>query len=407
MRSHLFSGTSIHDVIEAQEAAARKAVAQLEPNYFLNSSEQDLIAALVAELRLEVPVLGEPYVADHGEAQVDVRNDPMRLIYDRSRPAYVTGTAITVAIPFTGDEEFFKVQPQTYSLSPPRGEAEDGELHLDFTRLDHSNEALKRDYEAWVSQVRANLGNLRGSAERFNAELPPLLTGLVQTRKQKLLADSGLAASLGLPMKRREGAPTTYAVPVHRRQPRIERPPATAAAFVPEPSLATEEYENILSIIRSMVLVMERSPQAFQGMKEEDLRTHFLVQLNAQYEGKASGETFNYQGKTDILIREDNRNVFIAECKFWTGEKGLLETIDQLLSYVSWRDTKAAIVLFNRNRNFTDVLTKIAAAVPTHPCFKRDLGRTGETVFRYVFHQPGDPNREITLAVLAFDVPTT
>jgi len=108
-----------------------------------------------------------------------------------------------------------------------------------------------------------------------------------------------------------------------------------------------EEYENILSIMRNMVRVMEQSPKAFENMGEEDLRTQFLVQLNAQYEGRATGETFNFQGKTDILIRADEGgNVFIAECKFWSGEKQFLETIDQLLSYLTWRDTKTAILIF-------------------------------------------------------------
>lgn len=70
-----------------------------------------------------------------------------------------------------------------------------------------------------------------------------------------------------------------------------------------------------------MVLVMERSPHAFAKMGEEDLRTHFLVQLNGLYEGQATGETFNFEGKTDILIRVEGKNIFIAECKFWTGPK--------------------------------------------------------------------------------------
>jgi hypothetical protein len=101
----------------------------------------------------------------------------------------------------------------------------------------------------------------------------------------------------------------------------------------------------------------------------------------------------------------EGKNVFIAECKFWKGEKQLLETIDQLLSYLSWRDTKAAILVFSRNANFSDVLAKITTTVPKHPCFKRDLGKAGETTFRYVFRQPSDANREIVLSVLAFDVP--
>src|ERR1700738_805507 len=37
-----------------------------------------------------------------------------------------------------------------------------------------------------------------------------------------------------------------------------------------------------------------------------------------------------FDGKTDILIRKDGKNVFIAECKFWKGEKAFLETIDQI-----------------------------------------------------------------------------
>lgn len=41
-------------------------------------------------------------------------------------------------------------------------------------------------------------------------------------------------------------------------------------------------------------------------------------------------ETFNSSGKTDILIRVENRNIFIAECKFWRGPKSFGEAIEQL-----------------------------------------------------------------------------
>jgi len=155
-----------------------------------------------------------------------------------------------------------------------------------------------------------------------------------------------------------------------------------------------------------MVRVMEQSPKTFENIGEEALRTHFLVQLNGQYEGNATGETFNYQGKTDILIKVDGRNVFIAECKFWAGEKQFSDTIDQLLSYLSWRDTKAAVLIFNRNVNFSEVIDKIDEITPTHKYYKRSLGKLDESSFRYIFHQPNDKNRELTLTVLAFDVPT-
>src|SRR5262249_5480395 len=156
------------------------------------------------------------------------------------------------------------------------------------------------------------------------------------------------------PLKRRLDAQKTYVVPVTRKKVATTAPrPVTVQPFKPEPALDEAHYQDILGIMHNMTLVMERSPTAFQSMGEEDIRQHFLVQLNSQFEGSATGETFNYQGKTDILIRVDGRNVFIAECKFWGGPKAFLETINQLLGYLSWRDTKTAVVIFNRNRDFS------------------------------------------------------
>jgi hypothetical protein len=243
------------------------------------------------------------------------------------------------------------------------------------------------------------------SAEGFNSKLEGLVASLLKQRKQKLLADAGMAEAIGWPLKKREGMPVTYAVSVKRRVPKIDQIKAVGA-FKPEPTLSPSDYEEILRIMKNMALVMERSPRAFVDMEEEMLRWHFLVRLNGVYEGQATGETFNFQGKTDILIRVDGKNIFIAECKFWNGEKLFRETIDQLLErYLSWRDTKAAIVVFNTKSNFSGILDKIAEAVPKHSNFKRDLGKSDESTFRYVFAQPNDPNREIKLTVLAFDIP--
>ena len=86
----------------------------------------------------------------------------------------------------------------------------------------------------------------------------------------------------------------------------------------------------------------------------------------------STGETFNCHGKTDILIRVKGKNIFIAECKIWRGEKGFLETIDQLLGYTSWRDTKTAILIFNKNQDFSSVLAKIRSTAKTHTCYKRE-----------------------------------
>jgi hypothetical protein len=407
-REYLFhGGGSIFDVVESQKKRVKDAVQKLDPNYLLSASETDLILAVVDEHRLDVPVLQEDEVqiADHGEAPVDVSRDPMRHISDRSRPFYIQGNRTTIAVPFDGDAGFFRIQPQTYGLNPPCAILVDHELHLTYVRLDQNAEAIKTEFTRDIQQIKQSLQSLEESARGFNNQLEPLVRQHVQTRKARLLADQGMVSALGLPIRRRQGAQTTYAVPVQRRFARLERPKAPTGTFAPEPALGGEEYQFILSIIRNMVRVMEQSPHAFEGMGEEDLRTHFLVQLNAQYEGQATGETFNFQGKTDILIRVDGKNVFIAECKFWKGEKEFLKTIDQLLSYLSWRDTKTAVIVFNRNANFTQVLKAIRGAVPKHDCFKAAFDEPDESSFHYRFHQPADKNRELILTVIAFNVP--
>lgn len=149
--------------------------------------------------------------------------------------------------------------------------------------------------------------------------------------------------------------------------------------------------------------MMERSPVP-KPMDEETLRQHFLVQLNAQFEGKATGETFNMGGKTDILLREGDRNVFIAEYRFWKGPRPS-EAIDQLLGYATWRDSKTAILVFNRGVETSTVLSGIDGVAKGHGNFKRTANWPCESGLRYVFHSNGDKNRELTLTVLVFHVP--
>jgi hypothetical protein len=403
----LFNKYEIFGVVQGQTEAVKKRVQSIPANTLLNASENDLVKALVEEFRLNVPVIKDEdiYIAHSGETQVDVSRDPMRMFYDRSEPFYVPGNQTVIAVPFEGNADFFSIQPQTYTLNPPRAEIGKGEILLTYVRTDQNAEAIKQDYQRTVSSIKDYLRSLSESAAQFNNQLEGLATSQLKARKDRLLADAGMTAALGLPMKKREGVPTTYSVPVTRRVPKIEQIKA-GGAFKPEPALSAEDYEEILRIMKNMVQVMELSPHAFLDMGEEDLRYHFLVQLNGAFKGQATGETFNFQGKTDILIRVDGRNVFIAECKFWKGEKAFLGTIDQLLSYLSWRDTKAAVLIFNRNAGFTAVLAKIAEVAPKHPHFKRDLGKSGESTFRYIFAQANDANREITLTVLAFDIPT-
>ncbi len=195
------------------------------------------------------------------------------------------------------------------------------------------------------------------------------------------------------------------AVPLRRRRIEPQLPAAPREGFKPEPAISNDDYEAILRTMHQMTLVVERSPGVFAVADEETIRTHFLVQLNGQFEGAATGETFNGIGKTDILIRVEGKNVFIAECKFWKGPDGLNKAIDQLMGYMSWRDTKCAVVVLVRDTEMSTVLQKMPEVVRAHALFKREVPVSEETWFRAVLQHPGDRNREAIVTFMAFHVP--
>ena len=162
-------------------------------------------------------------------------------------------------------------------------------------------------------------------------------------------------SALGIPLRRRE-EPAAYIAPLTRRKPPARRPDPSSAPFTPEWAIDEADYEHILGVIHSMAIVVERNPASFRTLDEQSIRDHVLLQLNGHYEGAATGETFNGVGRTDILIRVEDRNIFIAECKFWDGPKKFQEAIDQLFDrYLTWRDGKCAVIMFNRQSNSSAV----------------------------------------------------
>jgi hypothetical protein len=405
-KPYLFKDRDWLSISRALPDRMREEIASLEAQRVLTSSIEDLCDYFVKKYFVEVPELQkEKTIADQQEKEIDMSH---RLGGYDSSPGrhYVKGTEIVISVPFSGDAELFKVRPNTFTYNPPCGEVRDQTLILRVSGIQLDAKVVRGQIDAELAQIEGWLSTLRSNVEPYNTAIRENARQQLEARRTKLLADQNLVSELGFPLRTRTDTSRTYAPPEVRRKIKPSLPVQSTQPFKPEPALTSEDYEHILTVLQNMAQVMERSPSAFNTIDEESLRSHFLVQLNGHYEGQATGETFNYSGKTDILIRVDGRNIFIGECKYWGGPQKLLETLDQLLSYSSWRDTKVALVIFNRRKNFSAVLSAILPSVQGHPNFKRSLPIEGETRFRVVLSHKDDPAREMLITILAFDVPT-
>lgn len=403
---YLFASRDLRELLDQRMAAMRSEVENLDANRLLNTSPTDLAEYLVEKYSLEVPSLRlQDWSADEYESRIDVSQDPNRWIRDRNRPFYIPGQRIEIEVPFDGEPELLYARASQFTSNPPRAIVRNQVLLLVYEMTHDTQHDLRPEIDRTLVTIDQHINWVRRDVDGFNRSVLAEAQQAIEQRRQRLLANQGRVAGLGIPLKVRSDAPQTYAVPTVRRKLTSTLPPASSAAYLPEPVLDTEHYEHILMVVQNMAHVMERSPSAFSSMGEEALRQHFLVQLNGQFEGNATGETFNVGGKTDILLRENGRNIFIAEYKFWKGPKHFKETIDQLLGYTAWRDTKTAILVFNRETEMTRVLNGIKSVAEEHTNYKRPVDWKHESGFRYVFHHQGDKNREFILTILVFDVP--
>jgi len=164
-------------------------------------------------------------------------------------------------------------------------------------------------------------------------------------------------------------------------------------------------YQDLLKIIYDFFKNVEKKSSIYKNKNEEGLRDYLLPMIETRYiVTTASGETFNNTGRTDILLKyQDGTNLFVAECKFWKGKVSFHNTIDQLFKkYLTWRDSKVAIIIFSKRKDFSAVLDVIKEEVKKHPYYFKENGERGETSFSYIFNFPNDSKKKVFTEIMAF-----
>lgn len=382
----------------------------LDNEYVLKASDTELEDYYVNKVLIDPIVLdSENYYVDNQQSiRKDVSHDFNRMAF-RGEQIVVAGTQLDIAMHFSGDPMLWRIRASTFSMSGyPKINIKDDKITFSVNFADDSAdpERLKQQIESNVKSLAGAVQNLQRDVENHNRTAPNQIKAALERKRQKAQTATNALAGLGIPFKRKDNPPT-FTVPTTRRVTPAKRPPKVPTEkYEPEPVLDMSEYEHILEVIKSMGLVIERSPSSFATLDEEAIRTHFLLQLNGHYEGSATGETFNAVGKTDILIRVENKNIFIAECKFWRGPKGFSEAVDQLLSYLSWRDSKCALLIFNKNKDSSAVRDRMHEIMEGREEHRRTQFHDKDGDSRYIFVKTDDPGKEITVTTQLFDIPS-
>jgi hypothetical protein len=401
-----FSGGEVFGVFRNHLEGVLREIDGLDNDYVLKSSPAELEEFFIGKASINALRPGDHCIENQRGIQVDVSRAHSRFIRPGSQ-SHVTGTQIDIAMPYDGDSVLWQVRPSTYAISG----YPDIMVHPDkiVFSLSFPDDAvgsmdLKGEVERNIRSLINAVANQQKDVDRYNADVPRAIKEKLAAKRQKALAATSAVAALGIPMKRRD-QPASYAVPAKRRATPV-RPPVATGQYAPEWHLDEKEYQHIMSVLRSMGLVIERNPDSFKSLDEEAIRDHFLLQLNGHYEGGATGETFNSAGKTDILIRAGDRNAFIAECKFWGGPKRFSEAIDQLLGYLTWRDCKCALLIFNRNRDAAGVAQKMREVMRERPEYRNTVEENADGGSRYILVKESDPGREVVISTLLFDIPS-
>lgn len=400
----LFNKGFLSQWLAQRKAGAVQWAESLQEDEFLQRSVDDVVSEAVARatcdhLRIDTSA------ADGGVDEVKTRQPDFL-----SRAVDVIQFLVWSEFEWEGEENLFWLLPSSSSMRAIDATVGSGRLRIEYLLPPQATqnvtaEQAKGPIDQIVGSLANTVASANGDVDIFNSSLEGELRPVVEARRERALRRRDLQGQMGFPVVRRDDAPRS--VPIERKVLGVERreaAPREHRTFADEWALDDADYEDVVSVITGMLRAFERSPSVTEHRHrdEEFLRDILLIALNGTYKGMATGETFVKTGKTDILVRVEDRHVFVGECKFWDGPGGAADAIDQLLGYLPWRDEKAALVFFIDRVRATEVLEKAEGAVRAHTSYKRNGAMSSDPTARrnFVLGHPSDRDREIRLAVL-------
>ena len=325
------------------------------------------------------------------------------------------GYKITYKIPYEGVSNLLFLTPSSFimqsfhpenHITPFGKECGSFSLSFEYTNnevknVDDINEKVTSDFNHEFNSYKTMIQNINNEIIQFNNSLKNKAKTLLEERRKKASDYIAISEELNIPLNLSNDAPNVAPVPLKRieRLPQKARP--QSKPMPKEYSISNEDYNNIINIIHNSCSMMENTPETFNSLEEENLRDIVISSLGTHYVNEVSGETFRKKGKTDILIVFENKAAFVAECKIWDGVKTVDDALKQIYGYTTWKDTKIAIVIFNKtNKDFISLLNKVQEWINVNTI---QHSQKHSNVWKCKIHRV-EINENIELSIAVYDI---
>lgn len=311
-----------------------------------------------------------------------------------------------VTYSYSGSSELFRIRPSARRLVSYDIDLDtwSKKVSFAFKLFNQDPQEFKRIKDSCFHDAFINLDGINLDVEKANNNLKGSIVRAFTELKKEYLKENNFFAAINI--KVNPDTKSVFTAPTISKKNIPQPSIGKNKEFSSEPMMSKEMYSDVLQVIYDSGKNMEKKPALYEGKDEEGLRDQFLFVLETRYVGTtATGETFNRSGKTDIILKYavDGSNLFVAECKIWHGAAEFLAAISQLFDrYLTWRDSKAALLVFVRNKEFSSVLQTITNEVKRHPYYQKEGVVRGESSFGYIFSLPQDKKKQVHFEVMAF-----
>ena len=400
-----FAEYEMDDYLRSNNEKIKSHIDNESDDYLLNVNEQAYAEFLVDEFSIVPMQLNfEGISVSNKEESIPSDKFPSGGFFVEPSKSYKK-PVITFHIPYSGNGwDLIRYRPNPFILWTTEVFLEDDCVCFEIVNFYDKPDVVKRESDEIIGNLKILSEHQINQINNYNIQLLSKIQQQISQRKMVLLKQNETLHSLGYAVKEQKSTAKTYAIPLSKKRNKI-KPNMQKITQQLDPTLDNSSYFEILDIINEAGKMIEKYPSSYVNNDEEQLRDSFLVTLKPYCEVSVTGETFNKKGKTDILLNYQNNNIFVAECKIWHGKKEYFEAIHQLLSYLTWRDSKTALIIFVKNKELTSILQTIETETYNHPNFAKFENKQDVSWFNYTFHFEDDSKRQLKLAVLLYHLP--